>query len=342
VNDKYFTIDHCPFTLLISNSKTKFMLNRRKFICNSATLAASAFLFPAEILNATPLLDKIGIQFFSVPKSLDTDLAATLSMLSKIGYKQVELYGPYPFSNEAGKKSWAAVAPSLGFSGSGFFGHSVTEFKKMLDDNDFTAPSMHTDLDTLEQNMPQLAEAAHILGTTYVVLPAIPADRRKTLDDYKKIAGSFNKIGADAKKLGIKYAYHNHGYGWAPMEGQIPAELIFSGTEPSLVFFEMDLYWTTAAGVDPVTLLKKYTGRYRLMHVKDMSKKMHFSGDGGDSKQWIELFPNMTTAGNGVLDLKTICTTAKANGMEYYIVEQDMVANPDKALKSSYDYLASL
>jgi len=126
----------------------------------SATLAASAFLFPAEIFNAPPLLDKIGIQFFSVPKSLDTDLAGTLTMLSKIGYKQVELYGPYPFSNEAGKKSWAAVAPSLGFSGSGFFGHSVTEFKKMLDDNGFTAPSMHTDLDTLEQNMPQLAEAA--------------------------------------------------------------------------------------------------------------------------------------------------------------------------------------
>ena len=232
------------------------MLNRRKFIGNSATFAASAFLFPAEIFNAPRLLDKIGIQFFSVPKSLDTDLAATLSMLSKIGYKQVELYGPYPFSNEAGKKSWAAVAPSLGFSGSGFFGHSVTEFKKMLDDNGFTAPSMHTDLDTLEQNMPQLAEAAHVLATTYVVLPAIPPDRRKTLGDYKKIAGSFNKIGAEAKKLGIKFAYHNHGYGWAPVDGQIPVELIFSGTDPSLVFFEMDLYWTTAAGVDPVTLLK--------------------------------------------------------------------------------------
>jgi sugar phosphate isomerase/epimerase len=318
------------------------MLNRRKFIGNTAKIATSAFLFPADIFNTPPLLKKVGIQFFSLPKLLEQDLAATLAMLAKIGYKEVELYGPYPFSNEAGKKSWAAVTPSLGFSGSGFFGHSATEFKKMLNDNGLSAPSMHSDFDTLEQNMPQLAEAAQVLGTTYVVLPSIPAGRRKTLDDYKKTAEQFNAIGTNAQKNGVKFAYHNHGYGWAPMDGKIPVELIFSGTDPSLVFFEMDLYWTTAAGVDPVTLLKKYTNRYRLMHVKDMIKKMHFSGDGGDSKQWIELFPNMTTAGNGVLDLKTILPAAKANGVEHFIVEQDMVANPDKALKSSYEYLASL
>ena len=78
------------------------------------------------------------------------------------------------------------------------------------------------------------------------------------------------------------------------------------------------------------------------MHVKDMKQKMHFSGDGGDSKQWIELFPYMTTAGNGVLNVKSIITKAKENGVKYFIVEQDMVNEPQKALKASYDYLASL
>ena len=156
------------------------------------------------------------------------------------------------------------------------------------------------------------------------------------------MAELFNKFGAEAKNLGIKFAYHNHGYGLSPMEGQIPLELIFANTDPALVFFEMDLFWTTAGGADPVALLKKYSGRYRLMHVKDMSKKVHFSGDGGDPKQWIELFGFMTTAGNGVLDLKSILTTAKENGVKHFIVEQDMVDNPEKALKSSYDYLASL
>ena len=317
-------------------------MNRKKFIERSITLATSAFLFPAGIFSASPLLDKIGIQFFSLPKLLEKDLLAALSMLAKMGYKEVELYGPYPFSNEEGKKSWGAVAPSLGFSGSGFFGHPVNEFKKMLNDNGLAIPSMHTDLATLDKNMPQLAEAAQVMGSDYVVLPAIPADKRKTLDDYKKMADLFNTIGANARRLGIKFAYHNHGYGWKETGGQIPVELIFAGTDPSLVFFEMDLFWTTAAGVDPIALLKKHINRYHLMHVKDMSKKVAFSGDGGDSKQWIELFGFMTTAGNGVLDLKSIVTTAKENGVKHFIVEQDMVDNPEKALKNSYDYLASL
>jgi sugar phosphate isomerase/epimerase len=89
-------------------------------------------------------------------------------------------------------------------------------------------------------------------------------------------------------------------------------------------------------------LLEKHKNRYHLMHIKDMKKKMHFSGHGGDPKQWIELFPNMTTAGNGVLDLKSILVKAKENGVIHFIVEQDMVDEPQKALKSSFDYLASL
>jgi sugar phosphate isomerase/epimerase len=104
----------------------------------------------------------------------------------------------------------------------------------------------------------------------------------------------------------------------------------------------MDLYWTTAGGADPVELFTHYPGRYRLVHIKDMSKKVHFSGDGGDSKQWIELFPYMTSAGSGVLDLKTILTTAGKHGVDHFIVEQDMVADPENALKKSFDYVAGL
>ncbi len=140
----------------------------------------------------------------------------------------------------------------------------------------------------------------------------------------------------------MKFAYHNHGYGLKEMNGKIPLELILDGTEPSLVFFEMDLYWTTAGGADPVAYLEKYKNRYHLMHVKDMSKKMQFSGDGGNSAQWIELFPYMTTAGNGVIDLKIILPKAKESGVKHFIVEQDMVADPEVALKKSFDYLELL
>jgi len=317
-------------------------MQRRQFIGNSLKASASTLLFSSGLFNTGPLIEKVGIQFFSLPKMLDTDMTGAFSMLSNIGYKEVELYGPYPFSSPAAIESWNKVTPSLGFKGSGYFGHSEVEMKKLLTQYGLSVPSVHTDLDTLLTRMDKLGESARVIGNTYVVLPAIPPDKRKTLDDYKKMAEAFNQIGESAKKQGIKFAYHNHGYGWKEMDGQIPVELIFAHTDPSLVFFEMDLFWTTAGGADPVTLLEKYKNRYPLMHVKDMKKKVHFSGDGGDSKQWIELFPEMTTAGNGVLDLKTIVSKAKENGVKHFIVEQDMVSEPEKALKASYDYLVSL
>jgi len=317
------------------------MLSRRKFLSNSA-LSATGLLLARDLFNTPALIDKIGIQFFSVPRLLDTDFAGTVKMLAGMGYKKVELYGPYPFSTDAAKKSWDAITPSLGFKGSGYFGHTATEVKKILDDNDLAITSIHTDLDTLQKNMNQLGEAARVLGYEYAGLPAIPEEKRKTLDDYKRLADDFNKIGEAAKKAGIKFAYHNHGYGLHEMNGQIPLNIILDGTDPSLVFFEMDLYWTTAGGADPISLLEKYKDRYHLMHIKDMKKKVTFAGDGGNPSQWIELFPFMTSAGSGVLDLKNILTKAKESGVKHFYVEQDMVADPQVALKKSFDYLASL
>lgn len=317
------------------------MLNRRTFLQTSA-LSATGLLMANKLFARGPLTSKIAIQLFSVPKALDTDFAGTIKMLAGIGFKEVEMYGPYSFSTQAAQDRWAAVTPSLGFKGSGFFGHTAAEVKDIMSSNGMSVPSLHTDLDTLQNGMDKLAEAAHTLGSTYVVLPAIPDEKRKTLDDYKKIAEAFNSIGESAKKEGIKFAYHNHGYGLAPMEGQIPLQVILKNTDKDLVFFEMDLYWTTAGGANPVELFKQNPNRYRMVHIKDMKEKVHFSGDGGDAKQWIALFPYMTSAGSGVLDLKTILNTAKENGVKHFIVEQDMVANPEVALKKSFDYVNSL
>jgi sugar phosphate isomerase/epimerase len=317
-------------------------MNRRGFIQQSAALSAAGLLCSSEIFGLMKLIDRIGIQFFSLPKLLEKDFAGTLAMLSKMGYREVELYGPYSFSPESEKKTWESITPSLGFKGSGFFGQTANEVKNLLKQNGLTAPSMHSDMGTLQNNMENLGEAAAVLGTEFVTLPAIPEEKRKTLDDYKRMADTFNKIGEAAKKAGIKFAYHNHGYGLKEVDGQVPLKLILDGTDPSLVFFEMDLYWTTAGGADPVAYLESYKNRYRLMHVKDMSKKVQFSGDGGSPHQWIELFPYMTTAGSGVIDLKTILPKAKENGVQHFIVEQDMVAEPEMNLKKSIDYLASL
>lgn len=318
------------------------MINRRNFLRNTAAISTGTILFPDSVFATAPLLKKVGIQFFSLPGLLEKDFAGALAMLSGMGYKEVELYGPYPFSTEAARKRWAAVTPQLGFSGSGFFGYSIAEVNNLMNENGLSVPSLHTDLDTLRNNMGQLGEAARQLGTEYVVLPAIPDEIRQTLDDYKKIPEIFNQIGESAKKNGVKFTYHNHGYGISPVEGKVPLEIILDGTDPALVYLEMDLFWTIAGGADPLAYLEKYKGRYRCMHVKDMSKAVRFSGDGGNAQQWIALFPFMTTAGNGVIDLKRILTKAKASGVEHFFVEQDMVAEPETALKKSIDYLAAL
>ncbi|HEY0740216.1 MAG TPA: sugar phosphate isomerase/epimerase, partial [Chryseosolibacter sp.] len=160
--------------------------------------------------------------------------------------------------------------------------------------------------------------------------------------DYKRVADDFNKIGERAKQHDLKFAYHNHGYGFHEMEGKIPVTMLFEMTDPNSVFLELDIFWTVAGGADPVQYLEKYSGRYHLMHLKDMKEKKTFSGDGGTPQQWIEMFPYMTTAGSGVLDLKNIVQQAQASGVKHFFVEQDMVANPEIALKKSADYLKGL
>lgn len=318
-------------------------MKRRQFIQSTAALTASSFFLNKVFAGEFPALKKnIGIQLFSLPKMLEADFPKAIQILSVLGYREIELYGPFPFSTASAQKRWAQVTPSLGFSGSGYFGYSVEEVRDIMKQNGMTIPSVHTDYDTLQQNMEGLAKASSVLGFEYVCLPAIPEERRKTLDDYKRVADDFNAIGERAKKYNLKFAYHNHGYGFKPMEGKVPVTMLLEMTDPKTVFLEMDIYWTTAGGADPVEYLKKYAGRYHLMHVKDMKEKRTFSGDGGNSQQWIELFPYMTTAGSGVLDLKAIIAEAQKSGVKHFFVEQDMVADPEVALKKSVDYLKSI
>ena len=172
------------------------MTNRRDFIKNTSFGAAAFYLTPFnEMIEELKKIKKVGIQLFSLPKSLDTDLVGTLKMLSLMGYKELELFGPYPFSAASNIEQWKNVGKMLGFSGSGYFGKTSQEFRQLLADNGFTAPSAHTDLETLNTSMDKLGEAAQVLGHKYVVLPSIPDVHRKTLDDYKRTAEMFNKIG---------------------------------------------------------------------------------------------------------------------------------------------------
>jgi sugar phosphate isomerase/epimerase len=316
-------------------------MDRRQFLATTA-LAAAGTSGLGRVLRHEQAIPKLGVQLFSLPRVMERDFRAGIAMLAGMGYKEVELYGPFPFSAPEAIAGWNAVTPQLGFSGSGFFGQTPAQVRAVLDEHGMTAPSVHTDWATLQTGMGRLAEAAHTVGYTYVGLPSIPDALRTNLDAYKRMADAFNRVGAEAKRLGLKFAYHNHGYGLVPMEGQIPLQVLLANTDPSTVFFEMDIYWTVSGGADPVALLQANPGRYHLMHVKDMKEKKRFRGDGGDSGQWIEMFPYMTTAGDGVMALPEIIAAARASGMQHFFVEQDLVADPEVALKRSFDYVRKL
>jgi sugar phosphate isomerase/epimerase len=323
-------------------------MDRNKFLKTGGLGMMGSVLIPTNLSawllkeKYPDLLGRIGIQLFSLPKLMEKDLEGTLKMLSEMGYTEIELFGPYPFSAESNKVSWGRLTPMLGFSGSGYFGLPQGEFVKLCRETGLRIPSMHTDLDTLENHMGDLAEAARGLGATYVTLPAIPPERRQTTDDYRAMAETFNKVGEAALSEGIRFAYHNHGYGLQPIDGVIPFEMMIEATDPDKVYLEMDIFWTTAGRADPVDYLTKYRGRYKMMHLKDMRELKYFTGDGGDPSQWMELFPLMASAGSGVLELDAILKSAVDTGVEHFFVEQDLVADPGMALKNSFNYLDSL
>ncbi len=160
--------------------------------------------------------------------------------------------------------------------------------------------------------------------------------------NWESTADDFNMIGEKAKALGIRFYYHNHGYGLKEVEGKIPFDIILKGTDPSLVYLEMDIFWTTAGGADPIKYLDNNPGRYKLMHVKDMRERVLFPGDGSNPTQWMELFPYITDAGDGVLDLKTIISHAQKSGVEHFIIENDVITNPKESLEKGFNYLNSL
>lgn len=322
------------------------MLDRRGFIKSAASITAGgmvgAWKSPLPALPASSSLDRIGVGLFTIPHLLEQDFVGTMKLLSAIGYKEVEFFGPYPFSVPEVHEGWKALAGALGFSQSGYFGHTPQQMREILDEHGLTAPSMHIDLKTLQTRLDEVAEAAHAMGHRYAGIAAIQPEQRTSLDDYKRMADVFNEVGQRMDKVGLKFLYHNHGYGLVEMEGEIPFKVLIERTDPNLVVLELDIYWTTAGRANPVAYLDAYPDRFRLMHLKDMTEKVHFAGDGGDPSQWMELFPYMTDAGSGILDLHAIIAHACKAGVEHFYLERDLASDPDTTLKSSYQYLSSL
>ena len=140
-------------------------------------------------------------------------------------------------------------------------------------------------------------------------------------------------------QYGITFVYHNHGYEQAAKDGRILMDVLLSETDRDKVKFELDIFWMIAAGANPVNYLNKYPGRFKLLHIKDATEQVRFSGDGGTPDQWIPLFPKMADPGSGVFDIAGIVEAARKSGVEHFYLERDLTPEPDKTLNGSFAFL---
>jgi sugar phosphate isomerase/epimerase len=316
------------------------MTNRRKFLQQSAMLAAGGMLYPrfnqANHLLGLKAKKPIGLQLYTLGNLMTTDTAGTLKKVAAIGYTQVESAGSQ-------KGNW--------------YGFKPKEFSAMVKDAGMTWRSAHVGgapitIDQIMKmaktaedsariqkmagaikNMPkqvnlrddyqQLADEAAEGGLSYLVCSFIPVG---TLDEIKSAVDVFNKSGEACKKVGVQFAYHNHTTEFDLVEGQRPFDYILGHTDKDLVKMELDLAWATKANQDPVALFKMHPGRFPLWHVKDLDK---------EKKDPAEV-------GSGIVDFKRIFDSSKESGMKYFFVEQDGAPQPLQNITNSYNYLEKI
>jgi sugar phosphate isomerase/epimerase len=279
-------------------------MRRRDFLGVAGALWATEAFARAERLGGWDLarLDRIGIQLYTVRRELAKDVEGTLSRLAAMGYREVEFAG-YP----------EGTAQSL---------------RAMLDRLGLRAPSGHVSLQALRREWDRTLDQAAVVGQDYVVVAWIPEEERRTADDWKRLAAAFNRAGEAALARKIDFAYHNHDVEFAPVGATVGYDILLSETDPRLVRFEMDLYWITKGGRDPLDYFARWPGRFPLVHIKDMdATPRRFFAD----------------VGKGTIDFRPIFRKAKQAGIRHFFYEQDETpGNPFDSARASYQYLKSL
>ena len=280
-------------------------ISRRNFVVRSAALLPAAKILLGDALRASNL----GVQLYTVRETIGADPAGVLKAIQDIGYSEVEA----TYANL--EKIWAAL--------------KETSMKPV---------SVHLDTALFFEGGSKLDAAMADVkqrGFEYVVLPYIPPAQRGGIETFKKLAETLNKSGEKAKAAELRLCYHNHAFEFEPMQGTNGLELLMKETHKGLVSLEMDVFWVSVAGHDPVALLKKYANRVALLHLKDKAS--------GTAVQYNEKVPKETfkEVGNGTVDFPAVLEAAKKAGVKNYFVEQDQTpGDPIASLRESYKYLS--
>jgi sugar phosphate isomerase/epimerase len=251
---------------------------------------------PAEAGRLRP----IGVQLYTVRTLLEKDFEGTLAALAALGLREVEF--------------------------AGYYGHSPQSVRDALARTGLTAPSAHLPLESVRDDLPRLLEGARVIGHQYLVVPWLP-DTQRTLDGYRAAADLFNRVGQQVQASGMHFAYHNHAFEFAVRDGHLPYDVLLERCDPRYVAFEMDLYWITKGGQDPLSYFARWPGRFPLVHVKDSSGPPDH---------------RMTDVGAGRIPWTAIFARRQQAGIRHAFIEHDEPADPLASVRRSYEYLRRL
>ena len=244
-------------------------------------------------------LDAIGVQLYTLRSLLAKDFEGTLAALARIGYREVEFAGLYD--------------------------HAPADIRVILEREGLTAPAGHYPLEALRDDPNGTLDTAAELGHRYVVVAWLAEADRNSADALRRTAETFNRIGGAAAARDLRFAYHNHDFEFRPVGNELPFDVLLAETDPGLVWYEMDLFWITKGGKDPLDYFARYPARFPLVHVKDMAA-------GG----------KMVDVGAGAIDWPRIFARREQAGIEHYFVEHDEPGDPIASVTASYRYMRDL
>lgn len=274
--------------------------DRRAFLAALAAFSGAWSVGDLVALAATRST-RVGVQLYTVRVLLEKDFEGTLARLAAIGFREVEFVD--------------------------YHGRAPHAVRAALKTAGLDAPSAHVPIEAVRADWPRVLEAAHAIGHEYLVVAWLPEQERRTLDGYRAAADLFNHAGEQARAAGIRFAYHNHAFEFAPVEGRIPYDALLERCDPRHVAFEMDLYWITKGGRDPLAYFSHWPGRFPMVHVKDSA---------GPPEH------RMVDVGAGTIPWSTIFARRKQAGIQHYFVEHDEPKDPLASVRTSYEYLQRL
>ncbi len=282
-------------------------ISRREFLQSAATCAAAAgFLSSSSLeLRANPLGLPLGCQTWPVREMIAKDFPGTIKQLAQAGFQTIELCSP------------------VGYSDSGFAGlakYTATELRTILSDAGVTCVSSHFGIKELRDNQEGRIAWAKDVGLTQMMVPSLDGPEKPTMDDVKRAADEYNKMGEQSAKAGIQQGLHNEDFELSIVNGKRTYDLLLGLLDPKLVKFQFQVS-TISRGYDAAEYFTKYPGRFISMHVQ------------GWSAEAKKIMP----VGQDTLDWKNIFTAAKTGGIKNYFVEMNL-----EMMKASVPYLHSL